>query len=204
MIAKLTGLIDSVGENWVVIDTGGVGYLVFCSARTLRQVGAVGSTISMMIETHVREDHIHLFGFPQPEERTWFRLLQTVQGVGARMAMGILDSLSAEELVEAILAQDAVMLTQANGVGPKLGKRLVSELKDKTSNISSSSIAGATVHSEGEVTSGEFASDAVSALVNLGYRRVEAFGAISRARQSLGASAEVGALIREGLKELAQ
>ena len=202
MIAKLTGLLDSVGENWVVVETGGVGYLVFCSARTLRQVGAVGSTISVLIDTHVREDHIHLYGFPLPEERTWFRLLQTVQGVGARMAMGILDSLSADELVEAILAQDAAMLTQANGVGPKLGKRLVSELKDKISDMSSVTFAGATATTVGG--DGEATTDAVSALVNLGYRRVEAFGAVSRARQSLGDSAEVGALIREGLKELAR
>ena len=202
MIAKLTGLLDSVGENWVVVDTGGVGYLVFCSARTLRQVGAVGGTISMLIDTHVREDHIHLYGFPLPEERTWFRLLQTVQGVGARMAMGILDTLSADELVEAILAQDAAMLTQANGVGPKLGKRLVSELKDKISDMAPATFAGATATTAG--SEGEAAADAVSALVNLGYRRVEAFGAVSRSRQSLGASAEVGALIRESLKELAQ
>ena len=202
MIAKLTGLLDSVGESWVVVETGGVGYLVFCSARTLREVGNPGSTISMLIDTHVREDHIHLYGFPLPEERTWFRLLQTVQGVGARMAIGVLDSLSADELVEAILAQDAAMLTQANGVGPKLAKRLVSELKDKVGEMAPATFAGATVSPAGG--DGEATVDAVSALVNLGYRRVEAFGAVSRARQSLGASAEVGALIREGLKELAQ
>ena len=202
MIAKLTGLLDSVGDGWIVVDTGGVGYLVYCSARTLRSVGALGSTISMLIDTHVREDHIHLYGFPLPEERTWFRLLQTVQGVGARMALGVLDTLSADELVEAILAQDAAMLTQANGVGPKLGKRLVSELKDKIGDLAPTTFVGATTApGAGE---NDANADAVSALVNLGYRRVEAFGAVSRARQSLGASSEVGALIREGLKELAQ
>ena len=202
MIAKLTGLLDSIGDGWVVVETGGVGYLVYCSARTLRAVGTPGSTISMLIDTHVREDHIHLYGFPSPEERTWFRLLQTVQGVGARMALGVLDTLSADALVEAILAQDAVALTQANGVGPKLGKRLVSELKDKISDLAPASFASTT--STQGAADNDATVDAVSALVNLGYRRVEAFGAVSRARQSLGTSAEVGALIREGLKELAQ
>ena len=202
MIAKLTGLLDSIGDGWVVVETGGVGYLVYCSARTLRAVGTPGSTISMLIDTHVREDHIHLYGFPSPEERTWFRLLQTVQGVGARMALGVLDTLSADALVEAILAQDAVALTQANGVGPKLGKRLVSELKDKISDLAPASF-GSTTSTQGAADN-DATVDAVSALVNLGYRRVEAFGAVSRARQSLGTSAEVGALIREGLKELAQ
>ena len=200
MIAKLTGLLDSIGDGWVVVETGGVGYLVFCSARTLRDVGPPGATISMLIDTHVREDHIHLYGFPLLEERTWFRLLQTVQGVGARMALGILDALSADELVEAILAQDAALLTQANGVGPKLAKRLVSELKDKIGDLAPSTFAGPTT---AEAVEGDTTVDAVSALVNLGYRRVEAFGAVSRARQSLGVQAEVGALIREGLKELA-
>ncbi len=201
MIAKLTGLLDSVGDGWVVVETGGVGYLVYCSARTLRAVGPPGSTISMLIDTHVREDHIHLYGFPLPEERVWFRLLQTVQGVGARMALGVLDALSADELVEAILAQDAAMLTQANGVGPKLAKRLVSELKDKIDNIAPATLAGAAAP---VAMAGDSAVDAVSALVNLGYRRVEAFAAVARTRQSLGATAEVEALIRESLKELAQ
>ena len=200
MIAKLTGLLDSIGDGWVVVETGGVGYLVFCSARTLREVGPPGTTISMLIDTHVREDHIHLYGFPLLEERNWFRMLQTVQGVGARMALGVLDALSADELVDAILAQDAATLTQANGVGPKLAKRLVSELKDKIGDLAPSTFTGPTA---AEAVAGDTTVDAVSALVNLGYRRIEAFGAVSRARQSLGAQAEVGALIREGLKELA-
>ena len=116
------------------------------------------------------------------------------------MALGILDALSADELVEAILAQDAALLTQANGVGPKLAKRLVSELKDKIGDLAPSTFTGPTA---AEAVAGDTTVDAVSALVNLGYRRIEAFGAVSRARQSLGAQAEVGALIREGLKELA-
>ena len=200
MIAKLTGLLDSVGDGWLVIETGGVGYLVRCSARTLREVGAPGGTISLLIDTHVREDHIHLYGFSLPEERTWFRLLQTVQGVGARMALGVLDALSTDELVDAILAQDAAMLTRANGVGPKLAKRLAAELKDRIGDIAPAPLAGVAAAS----TAGDPAGDAVSALVNLGYRRVEAFAAVSRARQSLGAAVEVGALIRESLKELAR
>ncbi|MDA0260730.1 MAG: Holliday junction branch migration protein RuvA [Proteobacteria bacterium] len=202
MIAKLTGVLDSIGDGWVVVETGGVGYLVFCSARTLRQVGTPGGPISVLIDTHVREDHIHLYGFPLAEERTWFRLLQTVQGVGSKMALGVLDSLSADQLVEAILAQDAATLTRANGVGPKLAKRLVSELKDKIGELAPATFAGAV--SLGGSAEGDVMSDAISALVNLGYRRVEAFGAVSRAHHTLGASAEVAALIREGLKELAQ
>ena len=200
MIAKLTGLLDSVGDGWLVVETGGVGYLVRCSARTLREVGAPGGTISLLIDTHVREDHIHLYGFSLPEERTWFRLLQTVQGVGARMALGVLDALSTDELVDAILAQDAAMLTRANGVGPKLAKRLAAELKDRIGDIAPAPLAGVAAAS----AAGDPAGDAVSALVNLGYRRVEAFAAVSRARQSLGAAVEVGALIRESLKELAR
>ena len=200
MIAKLTGLLDSVGDGWLVVETGGVGYLVRCSARTLREVGAPGGTISLLIDTHVREDHIHLYGFSLPEERTWFRLLQTVQGVGARMALGVLDALSTDELVDAILAQDAAMLTRANGVGPKLAKRLAAELKDRIGDIAPAPLAGVAAAAATDDPAG----DAVSALVNLGYRRVEAFAAVSRARQSLGAAVEVGALIRESLKELAR
>ena len=200
MIAKLTGLLDSVGDGWLVVETGGVGYLVRCSARTLREVGAPGGSISLLIDTHVREDHIHLYGFSLPEERTWFRLLQTVQGVGARMALGVLDALSTDELVDAILAQDAAMLTRANGVGPKLAKRLAAELKDRIGDIAPAPLAGVAAAAAADDPAG----DAVSALVNLGYRRVEAFAAVSRARQSLGAAVEVGALIRESLKELAR
>ena len=198
MIAKLTGLLDSVGDDWLVVETGGVGYLVHCSARTLREVGPPGGTISMLIDTHVREDHIHLYGFTLPEERTWFHLLQTVQGVGARMALGVLGALSVDDLVDAVLAQDAAMLTQANGVGTKLAKRLVSELKDRIGDMAPASLANATLPQAAEDTT----SDAVSALVNLGYRRVEAYAAVSRARQSLGPAAKVSALIRESLKEL--
>ena len=200
MIAKLTGLLDSVGDGWLVVETGGVGYLVRCSARTLREAGAPGGAISLLIDTHVREDHIHLYGFSLPEERTWFRLLQTVQGVGARMALGVLDALSTDELVDAILAQDAAMLTRANGVGPKLAKRLAAELKDRIGDIAPAPLAGVAAAAAADDPAG----DAVSALVNLGYRRVEAFAAVSRARQSLGAAVEVGALIRESLKELAR
>ena len=200
MIAKLTGLLDSIGDGWLVVETGGVGYLVRCSARTLREVGAPGGSISLLIDTHVREDHIHLYGFSLPEERTWFRLLQTVQGVGARMALGVLDALSTDELVDAILAQDAAMLTRANGVGPKLAKRLAAELKDRIGDIVPAPLAGVAAAAAADDPAG----DAVSALVNLGYRRIEAFAAVSRARQSLGTAVEVGALIRESLKELAR
>ena len=131
MIAKLSGSLDAAGDGWVVVDVGGVGYMVYCSARTLRALPGRGEPVSLAIETHVREDHIHLYGFADGKERDWFGLLQSVQGVGARVALGILSVLSPAALTQAVALQEASTLTQASGVGPKLGKRVVSELKDQ-------------------------------------------------------------------------
>jgi Holliday junction DNA helicase RuvA len=207
MIAKLTGLIDSIRDGYAVIDVGGVGYLVFCSARTLGALPARGQAVSLQIETHVREDHIHLYGFVGDAERDWFKLLTTVQGVAAMVALSILGTLSSLELAQAIVAGDRATVARAEGVGPKLAQRIVTELKDKAGSIAlpaalrSGMSVAASAPEGGAAIEGEMA-DAVSALVNLGYRRVEAFGAVSSASRKLGAKAAVGDLIRTSLQEL--
>jgi len=198
MIAKLTGVIDSKGGDAAIVDVGGVGYQVFCSARSLNRLPAAGGAISLFIETHVREDHIHLYGFIDAAEREWFRLLTTVQGVGAKLALAILGMLSSGDLTQAILVQDKASLTRASGVGPKLAARIVAELKDKVGGIALgpvAPVAGAT-EPTGPVA------DAVSALINLGYRRTEAFGAVAQAAKRLGPNAALDVLIKAGLKEL--
>jgi Holliday junction DNA helicase RuvA len=199
MIAKLRGILDSTGEDWAILDVGGVGYLVYCSARTLARLPEPGSAVALEIETHVREDHIHLYGFAGPSERAWFRLLTTVQGVGARVAMAVQGVLGPDELAQAVAMGDRAGLTRAPGVGPKLAQRIIAELKDKVDAIAVQPIPVRLA-----AMNGDHASDAVSALVNLGYRRPEAVGAVSAAVRSLGAEAAVEALIKAGLKELAQ
>jgi Holliday junction DNA helicase RuvA len=197
MIAKLTGTVDSTGEDWAVIDVGGVGYLVYASARTLRDLAAAGRRVSLAVETHVREDHIHLYGFADETEREWFRLLTTVQGVGARVALAILSALSPDQIADAVMAQDRAMLTRAQGVGPKLAQRIVTELKDRVEQMA----VVRHVDFTPAVEAGPLP-DAVSALVNLGYRRGEAFGAVTAAARRLGAEATVETLVKAGLKEL--
>ncbi len=180
-----------------MLDVNGVGYLVFCSSRTLARAPRRGEPLRLLVETHVREDHIHLFGFAEESERHWFRLLNTVQGVGARLALAILGTLAPDALVTAILAQDKAALTRAEGVGPKLAQRIVSELKDKVGAVALGAAAQAMPEGAEAATS-----DAVSALVNLGYQRSEAYGAISAAARRLGPKAALDALIRAGLREL--
>ncbi|MGF7209628.1 Holliday junction DNA helicase RuvA [Skermanella aerolata] len=203
MIAKLSGLLDSVGTDHCIVDCGGVGYLVFCSARTLRRVGDTGNAVSLRIEMQVREDAITLFGFVDQPERDWFRRLTTVQGVGSRVALALLSVLEPEKLGQAIAAQDRTALVQADGVGPKLANRLISELKDKVADLymgggaATSGPAGAAPSGTAGVTN-----DAVSALVNLGYRRADAFTAVAAAVQKAGPDAKVEQLIMMGLKEL--
>jgi Holliday junction DNA helicase RuvA len=203
MIAKLSGLLDSVGTDHCIVDCGGVGYLVFCSARTLRRVGDAGTAVSLRIEMQVREDAITLFGFIDLSERDWFRRLTTVQGVGSRVALALLSVLEPDKLGQAIAAQDRTALVQADGVGPKLANRLISELKDKVADLY---MGGGPVAagSAGVATSGAagVTNDAVSALVNLGYRRAEAFTAVAAAVQKAGPDAKVEQLIMIGLKEL--
>lgn len=206
MIAKLTGILDSAREGQAVIDVNGVGYLVFCSARTLASLPPRGQAASLAIETHVREDHIHLYGFANDAEREWFKLLTTVQGVGAKVGLAILSVLSPTEIAQAIVAGDRTAVARADGVGPKLAQRVVTELKDKAGSIGLSHgmpVATATFGkpAEGAEEDAELA-DAVSALVNLGYKRVEAFGAVSNASRKLGRKFAAADLIRAGLKEL--
>ena len=198
MIAKLTGRIDSTGGDSAVIDVAGVGYLVYCSARTLDALPPSGEAASLHVETHVREDHIHLYGFATLAERDWFRLLTTVQGVGTRVALAILSALSADRLSDALLAGDGDMLTQAPGVGPRLAARILAELKDKA--LPALEARPGRVDGDGR---SDAVDDAVSALVNLGYRRGEAYGAVVEAARALGPAVAVEALIRAGLRELA-
>lgn len=195
MIAMLAGVVDQVSADGIVLDVNGVGYLVFASARTLAKVPGRGEPLRLVIETHMREDHIHLYGFTEEAERAWFRLVMTVQGVGAKIALALLSALSPDDLVTAIAAQDRVALTQAEGVGPKLAQRIVNELRDKVDGLSLGPVAA---QPKGA------ASEAVSALVNLGYPRSDAYGAINAAARQLGAQASLDALIRSGLKELAR
>ena len=200
MIGKLTGTLDSAGEDSALIDVGGVGYVVFCSRRTLERLGGRGEPASLLVETHVREDHIHLFGFFDQAERDWFGLLSTVQGVGARMALAVLSVLSPADLIQAIAAQDKAALTRASGVGPKLAGRIVAELKDKAGAIALGPVAPT---ADGVAASGlGAAEDALSALCNLGYGRSEALGAVAQASRRLGTGATLESLVKEGLREL--
>jgi Holliday junction DNA helicase RuvA len=202
VIAKLTGIVDTIAEDGVVLDVGGVGYLAFCSARTLRLLPGRGEAARLLVETHVREDHIHLYGFADEAEKGWFRLLTTVQGVGAKVALAILGVLPPERLHQAILAQDKAALAQADGVGPKLAARIANELREKAGGLA---IATAALPAESAPATAVGASgDAVSALVNLGYRRPEASAAVAAAAERLGADARIDALIRAGLQELAR
>jgi Holliday junction DNA helicase RuvA len=200
MIAQLTGRVDALSDGTCVIDVGGVGYLVQASSRTLAALPAAPAVARVLIETHVREDAIVLYGFADPIERDWFRLLTTVQGVGGKVALAILSALSPRDLIGAIAAGDKAGLTRAQGVGPRLAVRLLTELKDKTgtmptsgSGVSYTPIAAATP-----------ADDALSALVNLGYRRPEAQQTVARVLERLGEAATLDALIRDSLKDLAQ
>lgn len=202
MIGKLTGKIDSVAGNQMILDVGGVGYLVACSAHTLRLAGEVGDTAMLWIETQVREDAFNLFGFAELAERDWFRLLTTVQGVGAKSALSILGILSPERLAQAIASGDKSVLTAADGVGPKLATRIATELKDKVAHMT----LGAATHGV-RVTAQPMAhnavtDDALSALLNLGYRRMEAFAAVSNAAAALGPEAKLDTLIRAALADL--
>lgn len=204
MIAKLSGILNSVEADGCVIDVGGVGYLVYCSGKTLGRLPPPGGAVSLSVITHVREDHIHLYGFLDGAEQEWFRLLTTVQGVGSRVALAILSVLTPGELGAAIALQDKTALTRAEGVGPKLGARVLNELKDKTGGLAIAvppgGVRGAVPAAPG---AGGIAEDAVSALVNLGYRRVEAFIAVNAVQRRLGVEAPIEALIRGGLAELA-
>lgn len=205
MIGKLKGLIDSYGEDYVILDVQGVGYQVHCSARTLQALPQAGEAAVLSIETYVREDQIRLFGFRSDMEREWFRLLQTVQGVGARVALAVLSTLTPAEIANAIALRDKAAIARTPGVGPKVAERIVTELKDKAPAFASvdpvvAQLAGAVAddNAPGAIR------DAISALVNLGYGQPQASAAVAAASRSAGEGAETAMLIRLGLKELAK
>jgi holliday junction DNA helicase RuvA len=200
MIAQLTGLVDALEDGRCVIDVAGVGYLVHASSRTLAALPRPPEMAKLLVETHVREDAIQLFGFTDTAERDWFRLLTTVQGVGPRVALSILSALSPRDLIGAIAARDQASLTRAPGVGARLAARLLTELKDKVGAMPTSS--GAAIPLQ-PARIGGAAGDALSALVNLGYRRPEVQATIARVMERLGDAAALDAIIRDSLKELA-
>jgi holliday junction DNA helicase RuvA len=202
MIAKLKGILDSVGADWAIVDVGGVGYQVSCSARTLGALPAIGRPVSLYIETQLREDAIRLYGFAEEDDREWFGLLRGVQGVGSRLALALLSALPTAELAEAVATQDSKSLTRANGVGAKLAARIVNELKDKVGGLAS--VRGAVVTALRPGVAGGPSTDAVSALVNLGYRQTDAYTAVAAVAKKLGAEADAAALIRGGLQELSR
>ncbi|MCB1523779.1 MAG: Holliday junction branch migration protein RuvA [Rhodoblastus sp.] len=205
MIGKLKGLIDSYGEDFVILDVNGVGYVVQCSSRTLQKLPGAGEAASLAIETQVREDAIRLFGFTSDAERDWFRLLQSVQGVGAKVALAILGIMSPAELATAIGTQDKAAVSRAPGVGPKLAARIVAEMKDKAPALAAVDPVVAKLAGEDDAKAApKPVQDAISALVNLGYGRPQAAAAVAASVKALGESAETSALIRRGLKELAQ
>ena len=203
MIGKLRGVVDSVDAEALILDVNGVGYLVSASARTLRALPGAGEAVELLVETHVREDAIRLYGFLTAAERDWFRLLQNVQGVGAKVALGILGVLSADALSAAIARQDKAAMARAPGVGPKLAARLVLELKDKAPASTAPDFAGAEVGLERGSRFTRAAEDAILALVSLGYAEPQAAAAVARISAQLGQDAETAALVRAGLKELA-
>lgn len=207
MIGKLKGLVDAIGESHAIIDVNGVGYEVQLSARTLRNLKA-GEMASLTIDTHVREDAIRLYGFTSEVERNWFRTLQTVQGVGSKVALGVLGVLSTQDLASAIALQNWAAVEQAPGVGKKLAQRIVAELKDKAPALS---VAGLQVPADSKVAAGGSgpaegmaAAEAISALSNLGYNPAQSSAAVAAALKDLGSGADTAQLIRRGLKELAR
>ncbi|MEX0751729.1 MAG: Holliday junction branch migration protein RuvA [Xanthobacteraceae bacterium] len=203
MIGKLKGIIDTYGEDSVIVDVNGVGYLVHCSARTLQSLPAQGEAVTLAIETHVREDQIKLFGFAADMEREWFRLLQTVQGVGTKVALAVLGTLKPADLASAIAMRDKAAVARAPGVGPKVAERIVTELKDKAPAYASVDPAIIRLSSAvDEKRAPQPIADAVSALINLGYGQPQAAAAIAAASRAAGEGAEAKQLIRLGLKEL--
>lgn len=208
MFAKLTGIIDTISQSNLILDVNGVGYLVFASNRTLTWIGEKGDPCSLLIETNVREDHIHLYGFCDQVEKEWFNLLTTVQGVGAKAGLAILAACPPENLASVIASQDKAALTQADGVGPKLATRILTELKDKAGDMSfgGDNVQSAPKQGAPSVSvpnDNTLLEDALSALVNLGYARADAFRAISKVHQQPeNDNIDLSSLIKLSLSEL--
>ena len=206
MIGSLQGVVAAVGEETALIEVGGVGYLVQASGRTLARL-SVGATVKLFIETHVREDAIRLFGFGGEEERAWFAHLQTIPGVGAKVALGILDAMPPDVLIDAIALQDKAAFARANGVGPKLAARLAQELAAKQGPKGFLSLAAAQASRDGAPTpsgAGSARAEAVSALVNLGIDSSSAARAVASAAKNFAADAPAPELIRAALKEVSR
>ena len=197
MIAKLSGRLDETGLDWAVIDVGGVGYLVHCSARTLTALGEKGEACTVYTDLQVSENDMRLIGFASGGERDWFRMLTLVQGVGSKVALAILSALSTEELQRACANGDAKQVARANGVGPKLAARIVNELKDKAGGLPSAPSIGGTMISP----AGGSSADAVSALENLGFKPAIAAEAVAHAQAELGSEAGLNDLVRMALKK---
>ncbi|WAT16756.1 Holliday junction branch migration protein RuvA [Aurantiacibacter sp. MUD11] len=203
MIAKLTGKLDETGDDWAVIDVGGVGYLVHCSTKTLATLGERGEGCTIFTQLQVSENDMRLLGFASAEERDWFRLLDTVQGVGSKVALAILSALSTGELRDACAGSDPATVARAQGVGPKLAGRIVNELKDKAGAMPGAA-GGAMGGGVAAVSAaGGASADAVSALQNLGFKPAVAAQAVARAQEELGPDAAEGDLIRVALKRAA-
>ena len=204
MIGKLKGTIDEIGDDYVLVDVHGVCYVAFCSARTLSKLGSVGEACVLFIETYVREDQLKLFGFQTQLEREWFNLLQSVQGVGAKVALAVLSTLTPSELANAIALQDKTAVSRAQGVGPKVAIRIVTELKNKAPVFAGEAINIGLKQEIGEGVAAAPVADAVSALTNLGYSRDQAANAVAAAMKTAGEDADSAKLIRLGLRELSR
>lgn len=204
MIGKLSGIIDSFADNHAILDVNGVGYVVFASRRTLGRIGQPGDPATLLIDTHVREDHIHLYGFADANEQKWFRLLTSVQGVGAKVALSILTACPAERLGVIIASQDKGAITSADGVGPKLGVRILTELKDKAEQVEIAAPSKGVKYKEIANEPKTIDQDAVSALINLGYPRSDAYDAVMQARTKANDNEKenLQIIIRMALKEL--
>jgi Holliday junction DNA helicase RuvA len=199
MIARLTGIFEDFGPDWAVIDVGGVGYLVHCSAKTLDALGARGEQVTIHTELQVSENDMRLIGFASASEREWFRLLTGIQGVGSKMALAVLSALATEELQRAISAGDAATVARAQGVGPKLASRIINELKDKAGALPVGPGSGGAA----SMAPGSASRDAVSALQNLGFKPVVAASAVAQAVEELGEDAGLDALVRVALRKAA-
>ena len=204
MIGKLKGTIDEIGDDYVLVDVHGVCYVAYCSARTLSKLGSVGEACVLFIETYVREDQLKLFGFQTQLEREWFNLLQSVQGVGAKVALAVLSTLTPSELANAIALQDKTAVSRAQGVGPKVAIRIVTELKNKAPAFAGEAINIGLKQEIGEGVAAAPVADAVSALTNLGYSRDQAANAVAAAMKTAGEDADSAKLIRLGLRELSR
>ncbi|UXM94698.1 Holliday junction branch migration protein RuvA [Bartonella sp. HY329] len=205
MIGKLKGIIDDIGDDHIILDVHGVGYVVFLSNRTLATLGSLGEAVTLFIETHVREDFIRLYGFTTKLDQEWFKILQNVQGVGAKVALAVIATLSAGELANAIALRDIAMISRAPGVGKKVAERMITELQGKApafSTISNENFG--MLEDIGNASAPSFVADAVSALTNLGYSREQAANAIASALKQAGEEAPSATLIRLGLKELSR